>query len=96
MGSSRLFPTGWIIVKPLVRKRAIGDPCALMRWQDHHNRCGGLFYCYYHIHARYMSVKGIHHAGDVCMTLEKNGKAVEVKQQEWHALNAQEVLDHLK
>jgi len=23
-------------------KCAIGDPCALKRWQDHHN-CGGLF-----------------------------------------------------
>ena len=29
------------------------------------------------------------------MTLEKNGKA-EIPQQEWHALEAQDVLDHLK
>src|SRR5215217_8080673 len=87
MGSSRLFPTGWIIVKPLVRKRAIGDPCALMRWQDHHNGCGGLFIVittYYIMQEMFR------------MTPEKNGRTVVVEQQEWHALNAQEVLEHLK
>jgi len=26
----------WIIVKPLAALRAIGDPCAGKRWQDHH------------------------------------------------------------
>jgi hypothetical protein len=26
----------WIIVTPLAALRAIGDPCAETRWQDHH------------------------------------------------------------
>jgi len=27
----------WIIVNPLARSCAIGDPCAGQRWQDHHD-----------------------------------------------------------
>jgi hypothetical protein len=78
MGSSRLFPTGWIIVNPLAHQRAIGDPCALMRWQDHHNRCGGLFIV---ITTYYITQEMF------CMALEKNGRPTAVEQQQWHALN---------
>src|SRR5215213_8882864 len=67
-------------------QRAIGDPCALMRWQDHHNRCGGLFIV---ITTYYITQEMF------CMTLEKNGRLTSVEQQ-WHALHAQEVLDHLE
>jgi len=45
LGSSRLFPTGWIIVKPLVSV-TIGDSCATLRWQDHHDDSWWSFFHY--------------------------------------------------
>jgi P-type Ca2+ transporter type 2C len=66
-------------------QRAIGDPCALKRWQDHHYGCGGLF---------------VGNATNItqemfCMVIENTGKARD-EQQEWHALKPEEVLSHLK
>src|SRR6266498_2545934 len=73
--------------QPIGTQRAIGDPCALMRWQDHHNRCGGLFIV---ITTYYITQEMF------CMIPDKNGTPTAVERHEWHALNAQEVLDHLK
>ena len=67
---------------------AIGDPCAEKRWQDHHK---GVVVFFIGITTTITSEMFV-------MTLENNGK-VEIPtapQQEWHALNAEEVLTHLK
>src|SRR5574341_741713 len=65
--------------------KAIGSPCALMRWQDHHD-CVVVFF-----------LKGYNPFRRFFMPDEpKIGNAGSIEEKAWHALEAEEVLRDLK